>query len=63
VSAYKKGDRVIVDTSGWSGQARQRALIVRVGTLSIGIVWETGELAGRGANVERASFDVAEVLK
>ena len=63
MSAYKRGDKVIVDTSGWSEQGRQRARVTRIGAESVGIVWETGELAGREANVERASFDVVEVLK
>ena len=60
---FKKGDSVIVDTSGWSAQKRQRALITRLGTESIGIVWETGELATKEANVARAHFRVLMVLK
>jgi hypothetical protein len=58
----KKGDRVIVDTSGWSAQSRQRARITRVGADSYGLTWETGELEGREANVARGHLTVVEVL-
>lgn len=59
----RKGDRVIVDTSSWSEQGRQRAKVERIGELSIGLVWETGELAGKEANVARSHLVVTEVLK
>lgn len=61
MSAPKKGDKVLLRTP-WSEQSVQRARVTRVGSESYGIVWETGELKDREANVERASFDVVEVL-
>lgn len=62
MSAPKKGDRVLLKTP-WSEQSVQRARVTRVGTESYGVVWETGELKDREANVERASFEVVEVLR
>jgi hypothetical protein len=59
---WKKGDRVLVAT-GWSAQAVQRARVERVGAQSVGLTWETGELARRPANVAREHFRVVEVLK
>lgn len=62
MSGFRKGDRVIVKTP-WSEQSVQRARVTRIGAESYGIVWETGELKDREANVARASFEVVEVLK
>lgn len=60
--SFKKGDTVIVDTSGWSEQTRQKAKVLRHGTKSIGIIWETGELATKEANVACDHFHVVEVV-
>lgn len=62
MSAYKKHDRVLVATP-WSGQAFQRFYITGIGNLTVRGVWETGELAGREATIEKASFRVTEVLR
>lgn len=61
--SFKKDDLVVVDTSGWSAQKRQKAKIIRCGAESIGIIWETGELAGKEANIARAHFRVLMVMK
>jgi len=60
---FKKGDMVIVDTSGWSAQSRQKAKVVRCGNETIGIIWETGELATKEANIDRTHFRVVEVIQ